>query len=153
MRFDYKTFLHNKYILYLLFVFVLLQLIVFLQCGEMNYAAILLITGAIFSYFNKNMIIVLFSTLIVTHLVKWVLSGGTIKEGLDVKSNDTGSSTSDPTVNMSSKDIKQAIEEQDTKIKELASDINNMYLKNQTEISTLVSIKKDLENKQAVRAT
>lgn len=150
MRFDYKTFLHNKYILYLLFVFVLLQLIVFLQSGKMNYAAMLLITGAIISYFHKNMIVVLFGALIVTHLVKWLLSGGSIKEGLEAKSDDK---KSDSTVSMSSKDIKQAISEQDNKIKELATEINDMYLKNQTEIANLVSIKQDLENKQASRLT
>jgi len=158
MRFDYKTVLQNKYILYLFFIFVLLQLIVFLQCGDMYYAVILLITGAIISYFQKNMIIILFSTLIITYLVKWGASNYNIKEGLTIKGLDTTSDTStsstspkktDTTVNMSSSDIKQAIEDQEIKKKELANDINTLYLNNQNEIANLVVIKQQLENKQA----
>jgi len=156
MRFDYKSVLQNKYILYLFFIIVLLQLIVFLQCGDMYYAAILLITGFIISYFQKNMIIILFSTLIITYLVKWGLSSYSIKEGLDLSSTSSTSSTpitTDTTINMSSKDIKQVIEEQESKKKELADEINTLYLNNQKEIASLVKIKQELENKQATVAT
>lgn len=153
MRIDNNLFLQNKYVLYLFFIIVLLQLIVFLQCGNMYYAALLLLVGVIISYFKKNMIVVLFSTLIITHLVRWFFNLQNIKEGLDGENSNTSKSGAgagaNAAINMSSKDIKQVLEEQESKKKELASDINNLYLNNQKEIANLVVIKQQLENKQA----
>lgn len=158
MRFDYKSILTNRYILYLFFVLVLIQLIVYLNLGEYSYAVIMVAIGWFVSRFNKNMIIVLFVALILTHLVKIFMSN--TREGLEGSSDKSGTTVtvsaasgategSSATANMSSQDIKQTIQEQEDKKKEIQSQINDIYLNNKKELANLEVVLKEAQAAQA----
>lgn len=153
MSLDYKSILKNRYILYLLFLLALLQIVVFLNMGDFQYVAILLVAGALVSRFHKNMIVVLFTALIATHLVKVVIRGSGAfsygeREGLE-SSGDTTTDTTSSTVSMSAQDIKQTIQEQEDKKKEVQNEINNIYLNNKKEIANLEVVLKEAQAAQA----
>lgn len=168
MKFDYKSILRNRYILYLFFVLVLIQLILYLNLGEYSYVAIMIAIGWFVSRFNKNMIIVLFVTLILTHLVKVFMAANT-REGIDetissgsgddkgttvtvsapTEPSATTTSSTASTATMSSLDIKQTIQEQEDKKKEIQNQINDIYLNNKKEIANLEVVLKEAQAAQA----
>jgi len=72
--------LHNKILLYAVFIFSLLNLFVFVNTGNYNHVAIFILIGFITSFFSKNMLVILLLSLILTNILKY---GSTLNEGFE----------------------------------------------------------------------
>jgi hypothetical protein len=81
--------LHNQYVLYFFAFLAIIDLMYFASSGDIRSLVTLLIVGFLSSFFSKNMIVILFLALVVTHILKY---GTTLNEGMDNKTS--GSSDS-----------------------------------------------------------
>jgi hypothetical protein len=67
---DASQLLRSQYILYILSLVSLLEVIYFASTKDANALFILLIVGFLTSFFSKNMIVILFTALLITHLLR-----------------------------------------------------------------------------------
>ena len=83
----YKTnILYNKYILYIFLTISVLDLFYLTSIEDYTSVSIFIICAFLISFFNKNMIVILFITLVVTHILK---SGANISyEGMKTKKDE-----------------------------------------------------------------
>jgi hypothetical protein len=72
--------LHNKILLYAVFIFSLLNLFIFVNTGNYTHVAIFILIGFITSFFSKNMLVILLLSLILTNILKY---GSTLNEGFE----------------------------------------------------------------------
>ena len=72
--------LHNKVLLYAVFIFSLLNLFLFANTGNYIYVAIFMLIGFITSFFSKNMMVILLLSLILTNILKY---GSSLNEGFE----------------------------------------------------------------------
>jgi hypothetical protein len=72
--------LHNKILLYSVFIFSLLNLFVLANTGDYTYIAVFILIGFITTFFSKNMLVVLLLSLILTNVLKY---GSTLNEGFE----------------------------------------------------------------------
>jgi hypothetical protein len=102
---DFRNVLQSRLILYLFFVLSLGNLYTFVMTGNGLYAAVFLLVGYLTSFFNKNMIVIMFSALAVSNILKYgsdvrVRDGftgaekeedktGAKKEGVDAEKDET----------------------------------------------------------------
>lgn len=150
MKINYKLILQNKYILYLLFIIILLQIIIDLNIGNYNNVFLLIITSIILSIFNKNLIIVFIFTLIIIYLVKIIKNiiinntsfNYSVIEGIT-------DATTPTTLALSADDIKDSINEQEQTINDLKTEINNIYNGN---LETIHKLKLTLQEAQSQSA-
>lgn len=63
--------LESKVVLYVLFFIVLCNVYMYAMVDEVEYAAIMIIVGFLASFFHKNMIIILFTSIAVTNLIRF----------------------------------------------------------------------------------
>lgn len=63
--------LESKVVLYFLFFIVLFNVYMYAMVDEPEYAAIMIIVGFLTSFFHKNMIIILFTSIAVTNLIRF----------------------------------------------------------------------------------
>ena len=63
--------LESKVVLYVLFFIVLFNVYMYAMVEEPEYAAIMIIVGFLASFFHKNMIIILFTSIAVTNLIRF----------------------------------------------------------------------------------
>ena len=63
--------LESKVVLYVLFFIVLFNVYMYAMVDEPEYAAIMIIVGFLTSFFHKNMIIILFTSIAVTNLIRF----------------------------------------------------------------------------------
>jgi hypothetical protein len=76
----YNGMLHNKILLYAVFVFSLLNLFLWTNTGDYTYITVFILIGFICSFFSKNMIVILLLSLILTNILKY---GSDLKEGFE----------------------------------------------------------------------
>ena len=67
-----SALLESKIVLYALVVIAILNLYMYAMDDNLVYAAIMLIVGFLSSFFNKNMIIILFTAIAVTNIINFV---------------------------------------------------------------------------------
>ena len=72
--------LHNKVLLYAVFIFSLLNLFLFANTGNYTHVAIFMLIGFITSFFSKNMMVILLLSLILTNILKY---GSSLNEGFE----------------------------------------------------------------------
>ena len=72
--------LHNKVLLYVVFIFSLLNLFLFANTGNYTHVAIFILIGFITSFFSKNMMVILLLSLILTNILKY---GSSLNEGFE----------------------------------------------------------------------
>jgi hypothetical protein len=72
--------LHNQFVLYFFAFMAVIDLMYFASSGDIRSLVTLLIVGFLSSFFSKNMIVILFIALVVTHIIKF---GTTLNEGMD----------------------------------------------------------------------
>jgi hypothetical protein len=72
--------LHNKILLYAVFIFSLLNLFLFANTGNYTHVAIFMLIGFITSFFSKNMMVILLLSLILTNILKY---GSSLSEGFE----------------------------------------------------------------------
>jgi hypothetical protein len=78
-----KTVLHNKYVLYFIFIIALLNLFFAAVKMDFLYCAIFILVGFLTSFFCKNMLVILVITLAVANIIRVVIRGGTEFEGME----------------------------------------------------------------------
>jgi len=71
LSYNFKPLLHNRIILYLFFAVALFEAIYYLQIGDTFSFSTLILIGLLTSFFNKNMIIILFVAIVFTHILKY----------------------------------------------------------------------------------
>jgi hypothetical protein len=72
--------LHNKVLLYVVFVFSLLNLFLFANTGNYFSIVVFLLIGFLTSFFSKNMLVILLLSLILTNILKY---GSSLSEGFE----------------------------------------------------------------------
>ena len=69
--------LHNVYLLYLIFLVALVDFLQFVYSNDFYSASIFVLVGFLTSFFSKNMIVILFITIAITHILKYGKNAGT----------------------------------------------------------------------------
>jgi K+-sensing histidine kinase KdpD len=140
-----KRLLENKFILYLFFVIALIQIIVYLNCGEIQYVALLFLTGWAVSRFNKNMVIVLFSAIISTFVIKFFVKS--VREGIDETTDTTTAATTAPAVSagMSAESVQETLKKQEEAKAAALKKLNDMVLENNKNIANLNKLNSDAQ--------
>lgn len=91
--FDFNPILSNSIILYIFLFMAVIQMFFFLNTRDFQSLTIFIILGLVISYFNKNMIIILCLSLVVTNIIKYGVKGVRISEGFkdseDLSDEDT----------------------------------------------------------------
>ena len=79
--FDFNPILSNSIVLYIFLFMAVVQMFFFLNTRDFQSLIIFIILGLVISYFNKNMIIILCLSLVVTNIIKYGIKGVRISEG------------------------------------------------------------------------
>ena len=82
-----KTILHNRFVLYFVFLVSLVNLFMFVVQSDFMYAVIFVLVGFLTSFFSKNMIVILCIALAITNILKYGVSIRT-SEGFNDNGND-----------------------------------------------------------------
>jgi hypothetical protein len=136
LKYNFNPILHNRIILYFFFAIALIDLVYFLNIGDMYSFSVLLLVGILTSFFIKNMTVILFVALITTHLLKYGRSS--FSEGMEGMNevedmdgiegmdeiDDDSDETSDKVV---------SLEETSSKIKKFSKNIDNIIKKTENE--------------------
>ena len=72
--------LHNRFVLYFFVFITIIDLMYFANSGDIRSLLTILIVGFLTSFFSKNMIVILFTALVFTHILKY---GTNVSEGLE----------------------------------------------------------------------
>ena len=75
-----KGMLHNKILLYVVFIFSLLNLFILANTGNYTSVVVFILIGFITSFFSKNMLVILLLSLILTNILKY---GSSLNEGFE----------------------------------------------------------------------
>lgn len=74
-----NSILYNRYVLYVFVFMAVIDLMYFASSGDIRSLFTLIIVGFLTSFFNKNMIVILFISLTLTHVLKY---GTNVSEGM-----------------------------------------------------------------------
>ena len=91
-----NSILYNRVLLYVILIISLINMTVYSLLGDITTPLIFILLGVIISYFNKNMLIILFISLIFSNIIKYG-SKITINEGFseDKETNDDNDESMD----------------------------------------------------------
>ena len=78
-----NSILYNRFVLYIFVFMALVNLMFFASTNDIRSLLTLLIVGFLTSFFSKNMIVILFISLVFTHILKY---GTKINEGMENES-------------------------------------------------------------------
>jgi len=78
-----NNILHNRYILYLIFIIALSDLLLLVYNNDYYSASIFILIGFLTSFFSKNMIVILFISIAFANIIKYGTKAGT--EGMSSK--------------------------------------------------------------------
>jgi hypothetical protein len=147
-KYNFNPILHNRIILYVFFAIALFDLLYFLNNKDMYSFSALILIGILTSFFNKNMIVILFVSIILTHILKYGQKSYT--EGLEgMKEGETGdytkkdsedNTTDDDNSTSDSKNDKLAANL--NKLKEFTSKIDGISKKGEGKFCFLKNIKR-----------
>ena len=140
MRYNFSPILHNRIILYFFFAIALIDLVYFLNIGDMYSFSVLILVGILTSFFIKNMIVILFVAVVTTHLLKYGRSS--FSEGMEGMDNDVD----DDNVKTNS-DKKDSPEETTSKLKDFSKNIDNIITTTKNEKqSDLAKVMPDIKD-------
>lgn len=88
-NFKLKSLLQNKFVLYVLVLIALLNILMLANGKDFNSVIVFVIVGFLTSFFSKNMIVILLTALLFTHVLKYVNSL-VRKEGMEDKKEKEG---------------------------------------------------------------
>jgi hypothetical protein len=92
LKYNFNPVLQNRIVLYFFFIVALIDMVYFLNIRDFYSFATLFLVGFLTTFFSKNMIVVLFTALLVTHVLKY---GKSSYEGLDNMDNDNDDAESE----------------------------------------------------------
>jgi len=81
-----NSILYNRFVLYIFVFMALINLMFFASTNDIRSLLTLLIVGFLTSFFSKNMIVILFISLVFTHILKY---GTNISEGMTDEKTDS----------------------------------------------------------------
>jgi len=84
-----NNLLHSRYVLYFIFVIALGKFFFLLNSGDYYYASIFVLVGLLTSFFNKNMIVILFLALSLTSILE-LGSNSAVHEGFKDENEEEG---------------------------------------------------------------
>ena len=79
--------IHNKVVLYLLVLIALVNLYTYGIEDDQTYSGFMVIIGFLTSFFNKNMVVILFTSIIITNILRFGMNGMNLnqfREGFDI---------------------------------------------------------------------
>jgi hypothetical protein len=76
------SILENRVLLYIFFVLAIINLVFLVSIRDMNTASVFIITGLVISFFNKNMVVILSLSLVLSTIFKYGINAMRI-EGFD----------------------------------------------------------------------
>jgi len=82
---DMNYLLRNRNVLYVVLLFAIANLFSYLMMKQLDAVAFFIIIGFLTSYFSKNMIVIMFTSIISTFLLVQVNMLGNVQEGMKVK--------------------------------------------------------------------
>jgi len=82
---NFNSVLHNRIVLYVFVFMAVVDLMFFASISDIRSFFTLIIVGFLTSFFSKNMIVILFIALTLTHILKY---GTNVSEGLENKGDD-----------------------------------------------------------------
>ena len=82
---DLNYLLRNRNVLYVVLLFAIANLFSYLMMKQLDAVAFFIIIGFLTSYFSKNMIVIMFTSMISTFLLVQVNMLGNVQEGMEVK--------------------------------------------------------------------
>ena len=94
LNYNLNSILHNRVVLYLFLFVAFVEMLYFISSKDYASFSILLIVGFLTSFFNKNMVIVLLLSLLVTNVIKYG-TGSRLNEGFEDKNLDSEDSKKD----------------------------------------------------------
>lgn len=116
-----NNILHNRYILYLIFIIALSDLLLLVYNNDYYSASIFVLIGFLTSFFSKNMIVILFISIAFTNIIKYGTKAGTEgmssneKDTTDEKEKDTSDNEKEKEKETTDKKEKETIDTSDTK--------------------------------------
>jgi histidyl-tRNA synthetase len=121
-KYNFSPVLHNRIVLYFFFAIALIDLVYFLNIGDMYSFSVLILVGLLTSFFIKNMTVILFTAVIVTHLLKYGRSSFSEgMEGMDSsETDDSDASEEKPKKKSISSDVVSS------KLKDFSKNIDNI---------------------------
>jgi len=87
ITYNFNPILHNRIVLYFISLLVLLDMIYFLNKGDITSFVTFVLIGFLTSFFSKNMIVIFVIALSITHILKYGASSY-VSEGFDVNDHD-----------------------------------------------------------------
>jgi len=92
---DMNYLLRNRNVLYVVLLFAIANLFSYLMMKQLDAVAFFIIIGFLTSYFSKNMIVIMFTSMISTFLLVQVNMLGNVQEGMEVKEESEAIKTPD----------------------------------------------------------
>ena len=87
LNYNLGPVLHNRFVLYFMLLLAIFETLYFVGTRDFASLVILLLVGFLTTFFNKNMIIVLFLALVVTNVLKYGV-GSRLNEGFEGKKDE-----------------------------------------------------------------
>lgn len=128
-----NSILYNRFVLYIFVFMAVINLMFFASTNDIRSLLTLLIVGFLTSFFSKNMIVILFISLVFTHILKY---GTKINEGME--------NESEPIVDNSGNSIEE--QKNDNKTKE-----NYSSEKKNADVPTIESLQTDFQDFQTLQ--
>ena len=94
-KMDMNYLLRNRNVLYVVLLFAIANLFSYLMMKQLDAVAFFIIIGFLTSYFSKNMIVIMFTSMISTFLLVQVNMLGNVQEGMEVKEGSEAIKTPD----------------------------------------------------------
>jgi hypothetical protein len=88
MNYTLGPVLHNRFVLYFMLFLAIVEILYFMGTRDVASLVILSLVGFLTTFFNKNMIVVLFLALVVTNTLKYGV-GSRLNEGFEGKKDDS----------------------------------------------------------------
>jgi len=146
-KYNFNPILYNRFILYFFFAIALLDLIYFLNTKDIYSFSTLILIGVLASFFNKNMTVILFISLVFTHILKYGRSSFTEgMENMDDEDEGTTKATKAPKV-----DDSKAGEMISSKIKDYSKKIDDILKTSENGNETHKELKSNLKDMQDTR--
>ena len=77
-----KSIIHNRKILYFVFMVALVDFLYLVYTNDMSSVSIFILIFILTTFFSKNMVVIIFTSFIITNIIKYGMANG-IKEGFD----------------------------------------------------------------------
>ena len=140
-----NSILHNQIVLYIFVFMAVIDLIYFASSNDVRSLFTLVIVGFLTSFFSKNMIVIIFISLVFTHILKY---GTNVTEGMEeTEKSDKVDTATDNSGNVVSN--KKTDETMTSKIE--PEEINKKAKKTNTNSPDINSLQKDFQDFQSVQ--